>query len=76
MSIHADKNAVKDHPFFDLLDWTDQLRQKAEFALAVREETESNNYFDRKLDETLLPYIQLSDWKSLLAFFTSLPFSL
>ena len=38
---------VKDQPFFDGLDWTNLLRQKAEFIPALEGE-EDTSYFDSK----------------------------
>ena len=38
---------MKDQPFFDGLDWTNLLRQKAEFIPALEGE-EDTSYFDSK----------------------------
>ena len=38
-------NIVKDHPFFDGLDWTNLLRKKAEFVPDLEGE-EDTSYFD------------------------------
>jgi len=38
---------VKDHPFFDGIDWENLLRQKAEFVPSLEGEDDTS-YFDRK----------------------------
>ena len=43
---------VKDQPFFDGLDWTNLLRQKAEFIPALDGE-EDTSYFDSKFSLSL-----------------------
>jgi len=40
---------VKEHPYFNGLDWTSLLRQKAEFVPQLADE-EDTSYFDSKTD--------------------------
>ena len=51
---------MKDHPFFDGLDWTNLLRQKAEFIPALEGE-EDTSYFDSKLEFCFIQTTSSSD---------------
>jgi hypothetical protein len=58
---------VKDQPFFDGLDWTNLLRQKAEFIPALEGE-EDTSYFDSKYTYSLSLSLSLSLHKVLHVF--------
>ena len=57
--LYSGVSIVKDQPFFDGLDWTNLLRQKAEFIPALEGE-EDTSYFDSKYMFSLLCFLSFS----------------